>query len=216
MNGIAINFTDFLEDDPEVLAFRRPRAERPRHIFPRQESWANRHTCPSSLYICRSHLLYDAYLFHKKPGTCSREARTGPGHAEILTRAASADDVHRGQLCPIQLGDVPYVEHIGEVFFRHLDGERLDLAGPDGGDAVAHRRQREPADPIEEGAHGQRFFFCHLPATAEATTLVVFTAIWAVWTAEVRLALVEVSSPKAPAIRGTSPAESISPSPSRA
>ena len=52
--------------------------------------------------------------------------------------------------------------------------------------------------------------------TAEAMTLVVFTAIWAVWTAELRLALVEVSSPKAPAIRGTSPAESISPSPSRA
>ena len=34
-------------------------------------------------------------------------------------------------------------------------------------------------------------------------TLVVLTAIWAVWTAEVRLALVEVSKPKAPAIRGT-------------
>lgn len=37
MNGIAINFTDFLEDDPEVLAFRRPRAERPRHIMDRNQ-----------------------------------------------------------------------------------------------------------------------------------------------------------------------------------
>ena len=56
----------------------------------------------------------------------------------------------------------------------------------------------------------------YFPPTTLAMTLVVLTAIWAVWTAEVRLALVEVSSPKAPAIRGTSPADSIRPSPSRA
>ena len=44
-------------------------------------------------------------------------------------------------------------------------------------------------------------FLAYFPPTTLAMTLVVLTAIWAVWTAEVRLALVEVSSPKAPAIR---------------
>ena len=53
-------------------------------------------------------------------------------------------------------------------------------------------------------------------ASAPATVRVVLTADWTAYTALIRLARVEVSSPKAPAMRGTSPAESIRPSPSRA
>ncbi len=88
-------------------------------------------------------------MFHKKPGTGPCEAGTGTGNAKILAWAATADDVHRGQVGPVQFGDIPHMDHAGEVLFGHLDGERLDLAGPDGGDPVAHRRQREAADPIE-------------------------------------------------------------------
>ena len=107
------------------------------------------------MYICRSHLLYDADLFHKQAGTGPREAGTGARHAEILARAAPADDVHRGQLGPVQLRDIPHVDHIGEVFLGHPDGERLNLAGPYRDDPIAHRRQREAADSIEQGAQGQ-------------------------------------------------------------
>ena len=49
------------------------------------------------LFICRSHLLYNTNLFHKKAGTGPRKPGTGSRDRQILTRAASADDVHRGQ-----------------------------------------------------------------------------------------------------------------------
>ena len=154
MNGIAINFADLLEDDPEVLPLRGARAEGAGHVFPREESRSNKTSCSPSLHICRSHLLYDANLFHKKAGTGPRKPGTGSGHTKILTRAAPADDVHWGQFGPVQLGDVPHVDHVGEAFFGHPDGERLDFAGPNGGDAVAHRSQRKAADPVEQAPHG--------------------------------------------------------------
>ena len=47
------------------------------------------------------------------------------------------------------------MDHVGEVFFCHLDGERLDFAGPDWGDAAAYRRQGEAADAVKEASHGQ-------------------------------------------------------------
>lgn len=51
---------------------------------------------------------------------------------------------------------------------------------------------------------------------AAATVRVILTAVCAVYTAELMLARVVVSSPNAPAIRGISPAESINPRPSSA
>ncbi len=155
MNGIATNFTDLLEDDPEVLPLWGARTECSWHIFPCEEAGSNKTSCSPSVYICRSHLLYNADLFHKQAGTGPRETGTGSRHAEILARAAPADNIHRGQLGPVQLGDIPHMDHAGEVFLGHADRERLDLAGPDGSDSIAHRRQRKAADPVKQGAHGQ-------------------------------------------------------------
>ena len=84
MNGIATNFADLLEDDPEVLPLRGARAEGAGHVFPGEKSWTNRHTCPSMLFICRSHLLYNTNLFHKKAGTGPCKAISGSGHTEAL------------------------------------------------------------------------------------------------------------------------------------
>ena len=148
-NGIAVNFADLLEDDPEVLPLRCARAECAWHIFPCEEPRSNKTSCSPSLHICRSHLLYNTDLFHKKPGTGPCEAGTGTGNAKILARAAPADDVHRGQFGPVQLSDIPYMDHAGEVLFGYLDRERLDLAGPDGDDPAAHRRQGEAANAIK-------------------------------------------------------------------
>jgi len=69
MNGTAFNSDDLLEDDPEVLVFRRSAAECAWDIFPAHPSGPNSDTCPSSLNICISQLLYDTDLFHKKAGT---------------------------------------------------------------------------------------------------------------------------------------------------
>ena len=52
--------------------------------------------------------------------------------------------------------------------------------------------------------------------TACTTVRVMLTAVCAVYTADIMLARVVVSKPKAPAMRGISPAESIRPKPSRA
>ena len=95
------------------------------------------------------HLLCDTDLFHEKAGTSARQTISGPGYTEVLAWTAPADDVHRGQLRPVQLGDISHMDHAGEVLFGHLDGELLDLAGPDWGDAVAYRRQRKTADPVK-------------------------------------------------------------------
>ena len=155
MNGIATNFTDLLEDDPEVLPLWGARAECSWHIFPCEEAGSNKTSCSPSVYIRRSHLLYNADLFHKQAGTGPCETGTGASYAQVLTRAAPADDVHRGQFGPVQLGDIPHMDHVGEMFLGHADRERLNLAGPDGGDPIAHRRQGEAADAVEEGTHGQ-------------------------------------------------------------
>ena len=53
------------------------------------------------------------------------------------------------------MGDIPHMDHVGKVVFGHFDGEGFDLTGPQGRDAAADRRQREAANPIEEGAHRQ-------------------------------------------------------------
>jgi len=71
--------------------------------------------CSPSKFIVRSHLLYDAYLLHKKAGTGAGEPGARSGNGEVLARAAPADDVHRRQLRSIQLCDIPDVDHAGEA-----------------------------------------------------------------------------------------------------
>ena len=132
-NGIAINFADFFEDDPEVLPLRGSRAESAGHVFPSEEPRSNKTSCSPSLHICRSHLLYNTDLFHKKPGTGPCEAGTGTGNAKILAWAATADDVHRGQLGPVQFGDIPHMDHVRET--KHIAQRRRQTSR-----AVTHQR----------------------------------------------------------------------------
>lgn len=132
--------------------------------------------CPSTLYVCISHLLYNADLLHKKAGAFTGESGSCSGHREILTGAASADDVHGRQCSPVQLCDIPNVDHVGEMALGDFDGKGFDLAGPYRSDPASDRRQWKPANAIEEASHGQCF---HFP-TAAAMVLVVLMAVWAV------------------------------------
>lgn len=51
------------------------------------------------------------------------------------------------------------MDHTGEMVLRDFDGKGFNLAGPYGSDPASDRRQREPADAIEEASHGQGFRF---------------------------------------------------------
>lgn len=167
MSVTYFNAHDLLQDGPEVLPL--VTAEGEGHIFPDEKSGPNKLTCPSSSFICRSHLLHDTDLLHEQAGPLARQTQVGGiGYGEILTRAATADDVHRRQQGPVQPGDVPHMEHVGEVVFCHPDGERLNLAGPDRYNAIAHRRQGETANAIEERGHRQiiSVFHCAPPLPA--------------------------------------------------
>ena len=98
-------------------------------------------SCSAAPLICIPHFFYNADLLHKQAGTLSGKTGSGPRHAEILTRAASCDNVYRGKFGTIQFRDVPDMEHGGEPLSCHFDGEGFDLAGPHRLDAVADRRE---------------------------------------------------------------------------
>ena len=112
----------------------------------------------------------------------------------------------------MQLCDVAHMNHVGETQLCHLNGKGFDLRRPHRRNATADRGQRESTDAIEQASHSEPAHF----DTACAIVRVVLTAACAVYTALIMLALVVVSKPNAPAIRGISPAESMSPSPNRA
>lgn len=65
------------------------------------------------------------------------------------------------------------MDHVGEVMLGYFDWKGFDLAGPNGGDPIPHRGQRETADTIEETPHCQVSHF----ATAAAIVLVVLMAV---------------------------------------
>ena len=109
-------------------------------------------SCSAAPLICIPHFFYNADLLHKQAGTLSGKTGSGPRHAEILTRAASCDNVYRGKFGTIQFRDVPDMEHGREPLSCHFDGEGFDLAGPHRLDAVADRREGEPSDSIEQAA----------------------------------------------------------------
>lgn len=69
------------------------------------------------------------------------------------------------------------MDHIGEVVFRHLDGERLDLAGPHRLYPASDRGQGKPAEPIEQASKGEAAHFA--APTAWTMVRVVLTADWA-------------------------------------
>ena len=66
------------------------------------------------------------------------------------------------------------MEHFREVVFCHLDGEGLNLTGPQRGDAVPHGSQREAANAVKQAPEGQAHF------AAWTRVRVVLTAAWAV------------------------------------
>ena len=164
------NVDEFLEHRVEGSALRAGKGAG--DIFPDAESGPNSDTCPSTTFLCISHLLYDPDLLHKKAGALSGKTGPRPGDRQILTGAAAADDVHGREPGTVQLCDVSHMEHIGEMGSGHLNGKGLDLAGPHRCDPAALRRQREASDAVEEAPHGE----LHHLATACTTVLVVLTA----------------------------------------
>ncbi len=72
------------------------------------------------------------------------------------------------------------MDHVGEMVFRHLDGEGFNLAGPERYDPGPDRREGEAADPVEEAAHGQHSPAPYFGATAWATFRVMLMADCAV------------------------------------
>lgn len=152
-------------------------------------------------------------MLHEETGTLTGKAGTGTGNRQVLTGRAPADDVDRRQRCSIEFRNIAYMLHIWEVCLRYLDWEGFNLTCPQRGNAISKGCQWETSNSVKQAAHSH---LTHLAATACTTVLVVLTAAWAVYTADMIFALVLVSMPKAPAIRGTSPAASIKPRPSKA
>ena len=60
------------------------------------------------------------------------------------------------------------------MMLRYLDGEGLNLAGPQRGDALPYGGQRKAADPIKQTSEGKGHF------AAWTMVRVVLTAAWAV------------------------------------
>ena len=143
------NVEERLKDRLKIAAAWRSTAKRAEHIFPDGQSGPNSDTCPSTFSIRLPHFGNDTNLFKKQARTFPGETFSCPSKRGILTRAAPADDIHRGQFGPVQLGYVPHMDHVGEVFLGHADGKRLDLAGPNGDDPVPYRSQGKAADPVE-------------------------------------------------------------------
>lgn len=60
------------------------------------------------------------------------------------------------------------------MMLRYLDGEWLNLAGPQRGDALPYGGQRKAADAVKQASEGKGHF------TAWTMVRVVLTAAWAV------------------------------------
>lgn len=174
MSGIAFDSDNLLEDDPEVFPFGVSGTECAGHVFPAHPSWANKLSCSASLFICISHLLHQSDLLQKESG--ARAGQSGPrsSHTKILTRASPANDIHRRKFSTVELCDVPHMDHGGKMMFRHLDGERLDLAGPHRLYPALDRSQGKPTDPIEQTSKCEPTHFA--APTACTMVRVVLTA----------------------------------------
>ena len=85
---------------------------------------------------------------------------------EILTWGAKGQHMDGRDGPAVQLGDVPQVGHVREVPPCDGDGGGLDLAGPQGDDPAAERRQREHADPVKQAPQGERIHRAPFPATS--------------------------------------------------
>lgn len=67
------------------------------------------------------------------------------------------------------------MQHPRQALLRDADGERFDLAGPQGHDAIVDGRQREASYSVEQAPHGDD------PHLAAATTVrAILTALCAV------------------------------------
>ena len=66
------------------------------------------------------------------------------------------------------------MEHPREVVFRDLNGEGLNLAGPQWGDPLPYGGQRKAADTVKQASKRNHF------VAAWTIVRVVLTAAWAV------------------------------------
>ena len=67
------------------------------------------------------------------------------------------------------------MQHPRQALLRDADGERFDLAGPQGHDAIVDGRQREASYSIEKTPHGDNSHFA-----AATTVRAILTALCAV------------------------------------
>ena len=169
--------SNLFQDNSEILAFRRSAGECARDVFPDEKSWSNRLTRSPSKYICISQLLCNPNLLHKQAGACPLQAKTcAARNAQILARAAPADDVYGRQFCTTQLGDVSNMNHVLEICFCDSDGKRFNFACPKGADSIAHCCQRKSANAVKQTSKRQ----LRHKAAAFATVFVMLIAVWAV------------------------------------
>jgi hypothetical protein len=104
----------------------------------------------------RLSLVNDSPEFEPQPRSCSMDARTFPGHAEVLTREAAADQL--GALHAIG----SHVSHVGETLrcrpaaLKHAPAERVGLGLPQHRpEAGALKAKLQSADAREERPDGQ-------------------------------------------------------------
>lgn len=67
------------------------------------------------------------------------------------------------------------MQHPRQALLRDTDGERFDLAGPQGHNAVMDGRQREAANAVKKTSHGDNSHFA-----AATTVRAMLTALCAV------------------------------------
>lgn len=77
-----LNAEERLEDLLEVRAGRDAAGVCSRHVFPHGKSGANSETCPSTFFVCISHLLDDPDLVQEEAGTLASQTGTRPGHTQ--------------------------------------------------------------------------------------------------------------------------------------
>ena len=94
-------------------------------------------------------------------------------YAQVLTRAAPAEDIHGRQLRSFELCNISDMHHVRNVCFGNFDGKRFDLRCPKRRDPASYRCQRKAANAVKQAAKRQ----LRHAAAAFATVFVMLIAV---------------------------------------